>query len=296
MMAFKHFATLACMSLLAACAAAKPSTPAIWRVSDADNSVYLLGSFHALKQSDYPLSAAINNAYADAELLVFEMAPEQLQSPDLPTKIAQMATLPAGQRLQALLPEKTWQALKAWSERNPESHLLALQRFEPWYVAVIVINAQAKSQGFEAEHGLDQHLMNQAKGSNKPSIGLESAEQQIALFDAMPMPAQIQLLKESLFDTKKSKKELDNLHALWKAGETKRFEQQTVTKMQREYPDLYQSINVARNNAWLPKLQRLLDAEHEKDVLVVVGALHLLGPDGLVQKLKALGYKVEPLK
>jgi uncharacterized protein YbaP (TraB family) len=295
-MVLKQLAVIACMNLLVGCVAAKPSTPAIWRVSDADNSLYLLGSFHALKSSDYPLSKAVNDAYADAELLVFEIAPEQLLSPDLPTKIAQMATLPAGQSVQTLLPEKTWQELKAWSKRNPESNLLALQRFEPWYVALMVINAQTKSQGFEAEQGLDQHLMSQAKGSNKPSIGLESAEQQIALFDAMLMPAQIQLLEESLFDINKSKKELDNLHALWKAGEIKPFEQQTVTKMQREYPDLYQSINVARNNAWLPKLKRLLDSEHEKDALVVVGALHLLGPDGLVQKLRVLGYKVEALK
>lgn len=295
-MAIKRLALLTCMGLLTACASAKPSTPAIWRVSDADNSVYLLGSFHALKPSDYPLSKTINDAYADAELLVFEMAPEQLQSPDLRAKIEQKAALPAGQSVQKILPEPTWQALKDWSARNPEFPLLSLQRFEPWFIAFTVINAQAKSQGFEAGQGLDQHVMNQAKITKKPSIGLESAEQQIALFDSMPMPAQIQLLKESLLDTAKGKKELDTLHRLWKAGETQRFEQQTVTKMQREYPDLYQSINVTRNNAWLPKLQLLLDAENEKDALVVVGALHLVGPDGLVQLLKTKGYKVEQLK
>ncbi len=295
-MAIKRLALLTCMGFLTACASAKPSTPAIWRVSDADNSVYLLGSFHALKPSDYPLSKTINDAYADAELLVFEMAPEQLQSPDLRAKIEQKAALPAGQSVQKILPEPTWQALKDWSARNPEFPLLSLQRFEPWFIAFTVINAQAKSQGFEAGQGLDQHVMNQAKITKKPSIGLESAEQQIALFDSMPMPAQIQLLKESLLDTAKGKKELDTLHRLWKAGETQRFEQQTVTKMQREYPDLYQSINVTRNNAWLPKLQLLLDAENEKDALVVVGALHLVGPDGLVQLLKTKGYKVEQLK
>ena len=295
-MVIKRLTLLTCMGLLTACASAKPSTPAIWRVSDADNSVYLLGSFHALKPSDYPLSKTINDAYADAELLVFEMAPEQLQSPDLPAKIAQMATLPAGQSVQNLLPEKTWQALKEWSAKNPQHPLSELQRFEPWYVALTVINTQAKLQGFESGQGLDQYVMNKAKSTRKPSIGLESPEQQIALFDSMPMAAQNQLLKESLFDTAKGKVELDNLHQFWKSGDTQGFEQQTVAKMKREYPDLYQSINVDRNNAWLPTFQRLLDAEHDKDALVVVGALHLVGSDGLVQKLKALGYKVESLK
>ncbi len=295
-MPLKKAAVWVVLACLAACASAKPSTPALWRVSDADNSLYLLGSFHALKPSDYPLSNAVSDAYTDAEFLVFEISPKQLQSPELSAKIAQMALLPAGKSLQSLLPGKTWQELQAWSKRNPAFPLQELQKYEPWFVAMAVINAQAKSQGFEAEQGLDQHIMGQAKGADKTSIGLETAEQQIALFDAMKMPAQIQLLNESLFDAASSKIELEQLHRLWKAGDVDDFEQQTVVKMRRKYPDLYQSINVARNNAWLPQLQRMLDAEHERDAMVVVGALHLLGPDGLVQQLKSKGYQVEQLK
>lgn len=295
-MLLKKIAVLAGLACLTACASAKPSSPVLWRVSDADNSLYLLGSFHALKPSDYPLSKAVNDAYADAELLVFEMAPEQLQSPKLPARIAQVAVLPAGNNLQSLLPDKTWLKLVEWSKQNPAFPIASMQRFKPWFVAMTVMNAQARSQGFEADKGLDQHIMNQATEAKKPSLGLETAEQQIALFDSMKMPAQIQLLNEALFDASSSKKELEQLHQLWKSGEVNDFEKQTVTKMRREYPDLYQSINVARNRAWLPQLQRLLDTAHEQDALVVVGALHLLGPDGLVQQLQAKGYTVEQLK
>lgn len=278
------------------CADSKPSTPAIWKVSDADNSLYLLGSFHALRADDYPLSPAVDSAYADAEQLVFELSPAQLQSPELPAKIAQMALLPAGQSLQNILPDKTWQALRAWSEKNPAFPLQTLQGFEPWYAAMTVINAQSRAEGFDAEQGLDQHVMNQAKKTRKPTRGLETTEQQIALFDSMTVAAQVELLDEALFDTSSSSQQLERLHQLWKSGEVVDFEELTVTKMRREYPELYQSINVARNQAWLPELQKLLDDEHHDDTLAVVGALHLIGPDGLVQQLQARGYKVERLK
>ncbi len=159
----KGFCIGTCLALATGCADSRPSTPAIWKVSDADNSLYLLGSFHALRADDYPLSPAVDAAYADAEKLVFELSPAQLQSPELPAKIARMASLPAGQSLQNLLPEKTWKALLAWSEKNPAFPWQKLQGFESWYVAMTVINAQARSEGFDAERGLDQHVMNRAK-------------------------------------------------------------------------------------------------------------------------------------
>jgi len=125
-MNFRKALVLVCMAAIAACASAKPSTPAIWRVSDADNSLYLLGSFHALKPGDYPLSQTVLNAYADAELLVFEIAPEQLQSPDLANIMLQSATLPATQSLQGMLPEKTWLSLLHWQKRNPAKRYASL--------------------------------------------------------------------------------------------------------------------------------------------------------------------------
>lgn len=291
--------TMACFAAIAACAGAKPSSPAIWRVSDADNSLYLLGSFHALKADDYPLSKAVNDAYADAELLAFEIAPEQLQSAELVRSMQQSAMLPATQSLQGLLPEKTWLSLLQWQKRHPDTPLASLQRLKPWYAALIIANTQSKSQGFEPELGLDQHFMNQAKSihASKPSIGLEQMHDQIALLNDMKPAAQLQLLQEALGDSNNRRNaELEQLRTLWTRGDAEGLEEITVSKMRREYPELYQSINVDRNQAWLPKLRQLLDDERETDVMVVVGALHLLGPDGLVQQLQAKGYAVERLK
>jgi uncharacterized protein YbaP (TraB family) len=102
-------------------------------------------------------------------------------------------------------------------------------------------------------------------------------------------------LDESLQPVDKKNNELDQLHALWKAGDVQGMEKITIQKMQREYPELYRSINVDRNKAWLPKLQSLLEQNTETDVLVIVGALHLIGPEGVVKQLQAKGYRLERL-
>jgi uncharacterized protein len=288
---------LALTCLAAGCASGTPSTPAIWKVSDANNSVYLLGSFHALKAEDYPLSKSVMNAYADAERMAFEVAPNELQSPDLASRMQQAALLPDGQNLQALLPEASWQKLSVWSQVNPSYPIASLNRLEPWFVAILVVNAQAKAQGFESELGVDRHFMATAQPAAKEAIGLEKASQQIDLFDSMPSKAQQQLLQEALdANAAENARDLEKLRRLWKSGDVAGLQRETVTRMRREYPDLYRSVNVERNHAWLPQIQAMLDGETDKDTMVVVGALHLLGDDGLVQLLRDKGYRVERLK
>lgn len=88
-------------------------------------------------------------------------------------------------------------------------------------------------------------------------------------------------------------RETQRLHAAWRAGDVQALSDGLVADMKRQYPALYQRINVARNEAWLPKLQARLDGPGQEDTLVVVGALHLLGSDGVVEKLRAAGYAVE---
>jgi uncharacterized protein YbaP (TraB family) len=288
---------LALACLVAGCASGTASTPAIWKVSDDDNSIYLLGSFHALKAEDYPLSESVMNAYADAERMAFEVAPHELQSPDLAARMQQSALLPARQNLQALLPEASWQQLLAWSQANPAFPIASLNRLEPWFVAILVVNTHAKEQGFDSALGVDQHFMNAAKPVAKPSIGLEKASQQIALFDGMPVRAQQQLLQEALdANAADNARDLEKLRRLWKSGDVNGLQRETVARMRLEYPDLYQSLNVDRNHAWLPQVQAMLDDEASNDTMVVVGALHLLGDDGLVQLLREKGYRVERLK
>ena len=135
--------------------------------------------------------------------------------------------------------------------------------------------------------------MDQALAAGKPTGGLERAQEQIAVLDGMDATEQRQFLAESLQEAEKGAAETQRLHAAWRRGDAEELWNGMVADMRTQYPRLYQRINVDRNDAWVPKIRRILDQPGDDDALVVVGALHLLGDDGVVEKLRARGYQVE---
>ncbi len=285
-------------ALLLACttglAQAEPPKPLLWKVSDADNSIYLLGSFHLLKPSDYPLAPSAYAALADAEQVLFELAPAELNDPALGRQMAAAALRRDGTTLQQSLPPETWAQLVAFAEKR-QVPIANLQPFEPWYASLIVALTELSAAGLDAGLGLDRHMAERAANASKPVRGLETGAQQIEVFDGMAPALQLQALQDTLEEMGSLESEVDKLHALWRAGDADGLFEATGAEMKREYPALYQRVNVDRNQAWLPRLQAALDQSQGDDTLVVVGALHLLGEDGVVARLQAQGYTVERL-
>lgn len=273
--------------------------PLLWKVSDADNSVYLLGSFHLLTPADYPLSADVDAAFDDAESLLFEISPEEMESPALGMQMTQAALRTDGTTLDSELSADTARKLQAWLDANMgpagtggmSSQLL--QRFEPWFVALTISITEMTRAGLDPKLGLDRHFAEAAQAAGKPTAGFETGTQQIAFLDSMGRQEQLQFLTETLDEAGKGGLQVEALHKTWRAGDASGLWNGLAADMRREYPQLYQHINVERNEAWLPKIEQRLDTPGTDDTLVVVGSLHLLGSDGLVEKLRAEGYKVE---
>lgn len=276
-----------------------PPVPLLWKVSDADNSIYLLGSFHLLRPGDYPLAKEVDAAFVDAESLLFEMSPEELASPALASQMALAALRTDGTQLDSELPPATAVRLKVWSSANASNASNAslspemLQMFEPWFVGLTISLIEMTKQGLDPKLGLDQHFAAAAKKAGKPTAGFETGAQQVAFLDGMSREEQLQMLDDALAQT--GDDEIEQLHEAWRKGDAKTLWNGMAADMRRDYPKLYQQVNVARNDAWLPKIEQRLRAPGTDDTLVVVGALHLLGSDGVVEKLRARGYKVKRL-
>ena len=276
-----------------------PPVPLMWKISDADNDLYLLGSFHMLKPDDYPLSSDIDAAFDDAEALVFELPPEEMLSPQLGMAMGQAALRRDGTLLNSDLPEATVTRLDAWVADNSDVlqtmglPAQALQRFDPWFVGLTISVIEMNKIGLDPKIGLDMHFIELASRASKPTTGLETGSEQIAVFQTMSKDEQLQFLEESMSEAAGTQSELEKLHDAWRRGDQALLWDGMASSMRHDYPKLYQRINVARNDAWLPRLQRMLDDQTDDDTLVVVGALHLLGEDGVVEKLRAKGYKVE---
>ncbi len=285
---------LTAMALLAAAgAAAEPASSfTMWSVSGERNQVYLLGSVHLLRQSDYPLPTVIDSAYADAEGLVMELDMDDLDPFAMQATVNRLGLLPPGQSLEDTLgPEDYAAASRAAAELEVPLDLLA--RSEPWLAAITIEQLVLTRLGFNPLYGVEMTLVNKARGDGKPIDGLETVDEQLGFLDGLSAEAQRNLLLQTLAEGNEIQSLMDELIAAWKTGDIAFLEANMLVEL-AEYPELYRAIVADRNDRWLGTLADLLD--DDDDYLVVVGALHLVGVDGLPQQLTRQGYEVVQLE
>lgn len=273
-------------------AKATPPVPLLWKVTGpGDSRVYLLGSFHLLRAQDYPLAADVDQAFAASKRVVFELSPQDMQSPQLAQKMLQAAVRTDGTELKRDLDPATWTKLQAYATAN-NLPLAQLQGMKPWFVGLTITLGQFTKMGLDPNLGLDRHFMQRAATAGKPTSGLEDIDTQVGVLSGMSAAEQQQMVAEALDQADKADAEGRKLHDAWRRGDDKLLWTSMAAQMRGEYPQLYKRINTERNDAWVPKLQQYLQAG-QGGTLVVVGTLHLLGDDGVVDKLKAKGFKVE---
>ena len=105
----------------------------------------------------------------------------------------------------------------------------------------------------------------------------------------MTMDQQDKFLAETLKGVATETASVGKLAAFWKAGDLAGIERLVLADV-KEDPVVYERLLVARNRAWLPKIEALFS--RPRHAFVVVGAAHLVGPDGLLAMLKAKGYQL----
>jgi len=273
-------------------AKATPPVPLLWKVTGpGDSRVYLLGSFHLLRAQDYPLAADVDQAFAASKRVVFELSPQDMQSPQLTQKMLQAAVRTDGTELKRDLDPATWTKLQAYATAN-NLPLAQLQGMKPWFVGLTITLGQFTKMGLDPNLGLDRHFMQRAAAAGKPTSGLEDIDTQVGVLSGMSAAEQQQMVAEALDQADKADAEGRKLHDAWRRGDDKLLWTSMAAQMRGQYPQLYKRINTDRNDAWVPKLQQYLQAG-QGGTLVVVGTLHLLGDDGVVAKLKAKGFTVE---
>lgn len=277
--------------LLAMPALAAPPEPPLWKVSGDGNSLYLLGSFHMLRPGDHPLAPPAQQAFDAATEVVFELAPEEATSPTLALAMLQAAQRRRAGTLEQDLGPALWGRLQA-HVRVGGANLAQLSGFEPWFLGIMLSMTELQRQGFDPALGVDRRFMEAAALAGKRTGGLETAAEQIDALSGMELAVQVQMLEQTLDQIEAGPELAEGMYQAWRRGDVAQLWQQMGADLQREQPQLYRRINVVRNEAWLPQLEQRL-RQGRGDVLVVVGALHLLGSDGLVERLRAKGYRVE---
>lgn len=268
-----------------------PESPQIlWKVQSSQNTIYLAGSIHVLQKHDYPLNQVFDDAFNASSRVMFEVDLDGLSSPLTQMNMLRKGLYLHGESLPTVLSPESYAKAKA-NLTEFGLNIEDFHRMKPWMTATAVMGLELQKLGFESAYGVDRHFFEKAKSAGKDIQGLETVEFQFNLFDMLPLSTQEQFLLQALEDLKSLETQVSEMVNAWKHGNIQVLE--TLLVGMREYPQLYQALVVNRNNDWLPYIEQALQ---EKDpVFIVVGALHLLGKEGLVAALKEKGYLVQQL-
>jgi uncharacterized protein len=253
-------------AIAAAMPAAAPATeastnadPAIFVVRDADTTVYIFGTFHALDGKSEWFNDQVKDAFEKSDELVLETLVPERPAPGLP-------------------PAQPLPQLRSLS-LTPSASFLASTR--------MAIKA-GNSQGMQVNNGADMVLRRTAEAEGKQVEGLETLESQLTMFARMPSAPQPQASQSGSPAPAMNSlsKSMTEMQSAWKRGDQSVFVR-VLGQLEQASPDTYRMMFIERNARWADWIRARMQTPGT--VFVAVGAGHLAGKDSVLAQLAERG-------
>lgn len=257
----------------------------VWKVTSPTGGIlYLGGSVHALRSSDYPLPAAYDRALGASSRLVFEDDPKTASTE---TKaLLRAGTYPKGDTLKNHVDPRTYNYVRRFfalvNVREDE-----FAKYRPWLINILLSSPSNENWRL----GVERYLQNRAKGSKSIS-GLESPKEHNSFFVDMSDREAEALLLILFINAGEGDTDGDSMIKAWRRGDADGVTR-TLWESFRDFPSLARRLINVRNHNWIPKIESYLRSG--KTYFVVVGAGHMGGPEGLLALLRTRGYRIEQL-
>ncbi len=264
--------------------------PPLWKVRGPGAQVDLFGSIHLLSQATRWRTPALDAEIARADALWFEIPLGSASQAEVVQLMQAKGLLPAGQTLQVLLPPPVWTQAQALAMREGLQPA-QLQRMQPWLAELELTLLFYQRQGYREDLGVETQVDAAAPRAAKREA-FETVAEQVELFADDPLAEQVASLKEALDDIGADPGVFDRIAADWQRGDVAALRREVVDRVRDEDPVLYQRILVQRNRRFAARIEALARSGHGH-VFVVVGAGHLIGPDGVPAMLRRDGLKVK---
>lgn len=266
------------------------SGAALWVVRDEDSTLYLFGTFHALRSDIAWRTERVDRAFASADDYWFEIADLNDMSEAIP--IIQAKGVSPDRPLSSLLTPSEMESLDK-AARSVGMSSTQLNPLRPWMVSLNLAVATITQAGFEPANGGDQVLHALAAATGKPIKGFETAGQQVSMLADMDEAVQLQVLRLSLKEFDKGTELLNQMVQAWGSGDVAALDQLTSEESRSAAPEMYEAIFTRRNQDWARQIQTLMAGSGTH--FIAVGAGHLAGPDSLQVQLEKMGIRSERL-
>jgi uncharacterized protein len=265
----------------------------LWEVKSAKNTVYLFGTIHVGKRDFYPLPDAVEKALADAKKIVVEADISKTEGLD---NISKLIMYEAPDTLERKIPSALFARLKTQLTKF-KIPVEGAKSMKPFMVGALLSVNEFTRLGYDMNFGVDAYLIASANKQKKPVLELESQLGQIELLTNMPPLLQETFLENALtaLETGSIAEQMSGVVQAWQSGDTKLMQDVVAkgNKAAKQVNEFDEILLFGRHPAMVKKVEGFL--LEEEPHFVAVGSLHLLGPKGLVELLRAKGYKVRQL-
>ena len=242
-----------------------------------------------LSQSDYPLPPEFEKAYSRSEKLVFETDIQESKTQEFQEEALKKMVYTDGRNLKMVLSEAMYLELEQHLS-NRSIPIANLINFKAGAVAITLVVIEMQRLGIVAK-GVDEFYSSKALKDQKELGELETIDEQLELISRMGEGQEDALIADALRDINEMPEKWLSIKDAWRHGDYNELAEVVVAPMKKDFPELYNELVVKRNNAWVPKIETMLKT---KDVeFVLVGALHLVGDDGVLAQLAARGYGIQ---
>jgi len=263
----------------------------VWAVRGAHNTVYIAGSMHLLPPQDATLPPGFERAYRDSARLVMEMDLGALDPGAMSEWMMAHGTLPVGTQLRGVLGDSRYERVRTAAQQLGFP-VVALDHLTPWMVGIELTELAYANAGYDSDTGVEEQLLRRAQAEGKPTAGLETLEEELGGLAALSPEDQVHMLEQTLEDIRDIQPQMREVLGAWRAGDADRLGQLLADEY-RSFPSLFEPLVTVRNARWLPQVEALLRAQDNS--FVVVGALHVAGPGGLLERLRRDGFSVRQL-
>lgn len=268
-------------------ALAEAGAPFLWQIKGPLATHYLLGSVHMLPAESQPLPPALETAYAKTRGLVFETDLTALSDPK--TQMEMLANASAPQGIKPLIGKQLYQKL-VQSVATLEIPLdTSCEHYRPWFCAMTLEVLSYERAGFKPQYGLDQVFYLRARDDGKTINWLETPAAHLQLFTGMPDKLATEFLSATLDELSDAQQTPQEMFRMWRSNDVAALEKITL-EMKAQQPRAYARLLASRSRAWISTLRQLLSSADSQ--MIVVGAAHTVGPDGLLALLKQAGFEI----
>jgi uncharacterized protein len=238
-----------------------------------------------------PLPVALDGAYAATRVLVVETDLDALDSQDVQGRMLGAAREDRAGGLQGQIGRKLYRKLQGRAKSLGMPTPFCAD-WRAWFCALALELYPLQQAQFRLDNGIDRRYFTQAREDGRAVVSLETPEFQINLFAQMPEAMARQMLAATLDEATYQSQTPEELYRMWRTSDVGALER-VIKDMRKRYPELYARILADRSRAWAGPIADQF--RQEAPTLVVVGAAHLPGADGLLALLKARGLEAQPV-